>query len=122
MKLSLLAALNAERAARAVEAAAQQDQFEAMYQKMFDTQQSWGEQDVPLDDLFRSYAEDLGLDMELFDAAYADPATLERIQRDIDDGKSLGVSSTPTFFLNGERLEPQSFEDLINALDVAVAS
>jgi len=113
---------NAERAARTVEAAAQQGQFEPMYQKMFDTQQGWGEQEVPLDDLFRSYAAELGLDMELFDAAYDDPATLARIQRDVADGKSLGVSSTPTFFLDGERLEPQSFDDLVTAFDVAIAS
>lgn len=113
---------NAERAARTVEAAAQQGQFEAMYQKMFDTQSSWGEQDVPLDDLFRSYAEELGLDMELFDAAYDDPATLARIQRDVADGKSLGVSSTPTFFLDGERLEPQSFDDLVQSFDAAITS
>ena len=113
---------NAERAARAVEAAAQQGQFEAMYQKMFDTQPSWGEQDVPLDDLFRSYAEELNLDMAVFDAAYDDPATLDRIQRDVADGKSLGVSSTPTFFLDGERLEPQSFDDLVQSFDAAIDS
>ena len=113
---------NAERAARAVEAAAQQGQFEAMYQKMFDTQQSWGEQEVPLDDLFRSFAEELGLDMARFDAAYDDPATLARIQRDVADGKSLGVESTPTFFLDGERLEPKSFDELLNAFDTVIAS
>lgn len=35
---------NAERAARAVESAAQQGQFEAMFQKMFATQLEWGAQ------------------------------------------------------------------------------
>ena len=35
---------NADRAARAVAAAAEQGQFEPMYRKMFDTQRSWGEQ------------------------------------------------------------------------------
>ncbi len=53
---------NADRAARAVAAAAEQGQFEPMYRKMFDTQRSWGEQRVPLDDLFFSYAQELGLD------------------------------------------------------------
>ncbi|WP_372510313.1 DsbA family protein [Mycolicibacterium pyrenivorans] len=38
---------NAERAARAVEAAAQQGQLEAMYKKMYETQADWGEQRVP---------------------------------------------------------------------------
>ena len=33
--------------------------------------------------------------------AYADPATLERIGKDVADGEALGVSGTPTFFLKG---------------------
>ena len=54
---------NGERAARAVEAAAQQGQLEAMYRKMFDTQAEWGEQRVPADDVFRGFAADLGLEL-----------------------------------------------------------
>lgn len=112
---------NAMRAARAVEAAAQQDQFEAMYKRMYETQESWGEQQVALDGLFRSYAVDLGLDMEQWDTAYDDPATLARIQTDIADGTALGVTGTPSFFLNGQPFTPQSVDDLTNALDEALA-
>ena len=111
---------NAERAARAVEAAAQQGKFEAMYHRMYETQEQWGEQQVPLDDLFRSYAEDLGLDMDAYDTAYADPATAARIKKDQDDGIALGVQGTPTFFVDGERLEPRTYDDLTNALDAAL--
>jgi protein-disulfide isomerase len=111
---------NAERAARAVEAAAQQDQLEAMYRKMYETQAQWGEQQIPADDVFRSFADQLGLDMGAYDTTYNDPATLERIQLDIADGTALGVQGTPTFFLNGERLQPRSYEDLTAALDQAL--
>lgn len=55
---------NSERAARAVEAAAQQGELEAMYTKMYQTQTEWGEQQIPKDDLFRQYAQELGLDLE----------------------------------------------------------
>ena len=111
---------NAERAARAVEAAAQQGRFEDMYSKMYETQSQWGEQQVPKDDLFRSFAVDLGLDMTAWDAAYADPATLDRINADVADGQSLGVQGTPSFFVNGERLQPQSYQDMTDALDRAL--
>ena len=111
---------NAMRAARAVEAAAQQDQFEAMYKKMYETQAEWGEQQVPMDDRFRQYAQDLGLDMAKWDTDYASDATKARIQADIDDGKAMGVTSTPTFFVNGQRLEPKSYDDLTTALDQAL--
>ncbi|RRQ26189.1 thioredoxin [Rhodococcus sp. Eu-32] len=111
---------NAERAARAVEAAAQQGEFEAMYQRMYETQAEWGEQRTPKDELFRSFAADLGLDMTTFDAAYTDPATLERIQADVTDGTALGVQGTPTFFLNGDKIEPRTYGDLADALDAAL--
>ena len=111
---------NAERAARAVEAAAQQGQLEAMYKKMYETQAEWGEQQVPADDVFREFAQQLGLDMGAFDATSNDPATLERIQLDVSDGTALGVQGTPTFFINDERIQPRSYEDLTTALDQAL--
>jgi protein-disulfide isomerase len=112
---------NAERAARAVEAAAQQGKFEAMYQRMFETQTEWGEQQVPADDVFRGFAEDLDLDMSAWDKAYADPATLERIRKDVADGQALGVQGTPSFFLNGEQLEANTPDDFKAAIDAALA-
>lgn len=114
--------VNAERAARAVEAAAQQGQLEAMYRKMYDTQAQWGEKHTPADDVFRGFAAQLGLDMAAFDAAYADPATLERIRLDVADGRALGVQGTPTFFLNDTRIQPHSYEDLTKAFDDALAA
>jgi protein-disulfide isomerase len=111
---------NGERAARAVEAAAQQGQLEAMYRKMFDTQAEWGERRTPADDVFRGFAGALGLDMAAFDAAYNDPATLERIRVDQRDGEALGVMGTPTFFVNGEQIAVQRSEDLRDAIDSAL--
>lgn len=111
---------NAERAARAVEAAAQQGQFEAMYKKMYETQAQWGEQQVPMDDMFRQFAQQLGLDMAKWDAAYSSSETLARIKADVADGEKLGVSGTPTFFVNGQKLQPESPEQLRQALETAI--
>ncbi|WP_072814641.1 DsbA family protein [Rhodococcus zopfii] len=111
---------NSERAARAVEAAAQQGRLEQMYQRMYETQTEWGEQRVPKDDVFRGYAVDLGLDMAAYDAAYADPATAARVASDVADGEALGVQGTPTFFLDGQRFEPSTYQDLIDAFDAAL--
>lgn len=112
---------NAERAARAVEAAAQQGAFEEMYVTMFETQASWGEQQQPADDTFRQFARDLGLDMTQWEADYNDPATLERIRVDQADGRALGVEATPTFFLDGEQLTPRSYDDIVAAFEAAIA-
>ena len=50
----------------------------------------------------------------------ADPATAERVELDFEEGQALGVSSTPTFFLDGELLELQEWDDLENAIQAAV--
>lgn len=111
---------NSENAAIAVEAAARQGQLEAMYSRMFDTQIEWGEKQESQAALFRSFAVELGLDMDAYDEAIADPTTLARVRSDLDDGVALGVRGTPTFFVNDERLELTALEDLDRALDEAL--
>lgn len=112
---------NSMHAAVAVEAAAQQGKYEDMYHRMFETQAEWGEKQTSEAARFRGYAEDLGLDMDAYDQAVADPATQARVQEDYDAGLALGVTSTPTFFLDGEQLELTGPDDLPNALDEALA-
>lgn len=113
---------NSMNAALAVEAAAQQDRVEDMYHRMFETQAEWGEQQVSEADLFRGFAEDLGLDMAAFDAAMADPATQERIELDVADGEALGVGGTPMFFLDGEVLNPETLEQFRAEIEAAATS
>ena len=87
---------------------------------MFDTQAQWGEQRVPLDDLFFSYARDLGLDLDQFAIDYNSQATRELIARDIADGTQLGVNGTPSFFINDQRIDPGSYEEMSSALRAAI--
>ncbi|QOT19999.1 thioredoxin domain-containing protein [Paenarthrobacter sp. YJN-5] len=101
---------NSANAALAVEAAAQQGKYEQMYAKMFETQSQWGEKTDSQAPLFRTFAQELGLDLAAYDTAVADDKTKERIKKDIADGTALGVKGTPTFFLNGEMLTLNSKE------------
>lgn len=113
---------NSMHSAVAVEAAAEQGEFEAMLTMMFETQAEWGERQVSEAARFRGYAEKLGLDMEAYDVAVADPATRTRVEKDFAAGQTLGVSSTPTFFLDGEQLVLDSEDDLPRMLDEALAA
>ena len=110
---------NSMNAALAVEAAAQQGQYEPMYQRMYETQAEWGESGEDKSAVFRGFAVDLGLDMAAFDAAVADPATTERIKLDVADGEALGVGGTPTFYLDGEVLNPESLEQFRAEVETA---
>lgn len=112
---------NSENAAVAVEAAAEQGQLEAMYARMYETQAEWGEKQESEAALFRTFAEDLGLDMAAFDDAVADPATLERVVADRAEGTALGVTGTPTFFVDGQMIELTAVDDLDKAVESAVA-
>jgi len=113
---------NSTNAAVAVEAAARQGQLEAMYDHMFQSQVEWGEAGESRAELFRTFAEEIGLDMDQYDADVADPATLERVESDFADGRALGISSTPTFFVNDEPVALTTFDDLDRAIAAALAS
>lgn len=112
--------INSTQAALAAEAAAEQDRFEDMYHRLFETQAQWGEQSEETPEVFRALADELGLDMAAYDAAIADPETLERVQADKSDGEQLGVRSTPSFFIDGEPVVLEAWGDLEAAIEKAV--
>jgi protein-disulfide isomerase len=107
-------------AAKAAEAAAAQGTFEEMYDLLFETQPMWGEQQTPEEQHFFDLAEQIGLDMDEFRTVYDDPDTTAKVERDQADGEGLGVTGTPTFFLDGEQLEISTVDELLAQLDEAV--
>jgi protein-disulfide isomerase len=54
-------------------------------------------------DAIRLHAEDLGLDLGLFDRDLTNPDVTSRVERDMATGRASGVRGTPTFFLDGVR-------------------
>jgi len=95
---------NATAAHRAAQAAANQDKFWEMHDRLFEQQQSWSQTNSPAD-VFKEYARDLGLDMEQYDAEVGTSETLAVINADISLARKKGVSSTPTFYIDGEQIE-----------------
>lgn len=86
-------------AATASECAGQQDKFWPMAETLYTNQA-----DLTAPSLKR-YAAGLGLDATRFEACLNEAAVIERINRDIADGTALEVHVTPTFFLNGKKVE-----------------
>ena len=83
-----------------------------MYKMMYETQIGWGEAQESKADLFRSSAEQLGLNLDQYDEVVAAPETRDRVRSDFDAGRQLGADSTPTFFINDDPVELTSFEQL----------
>lgn len=84
----------AQQAAEASEAAHAQGQFWAMHDLVFENQDALGK-----DDLCR-YAEALRLDLARFERELRDRLYAKRVERDVASGQRIGVTGTPTFFLN----------------------
>lgn len=98
-------------AALAAEAASRQGKFWEMHDLLFTRQKEWGEKQVATPEVFEGFAQELGLNMEQFRADIASPEVAARVKRDQDAGVGLGVKSTPSFFLNGKRINnPQGYE------------
>jgi protein-disulfide isomerase len=95
---------NARAAARAAEAAGEQGKFWEMTDLLYQNQQSWSESGNART-LFEQYAQQLELDLEKFKEVFSSSAINSRINADIALFNETGESmSTPSFFLNGERL------------------
>ncbi len=94
---------NAHRAAWAVQAAGEQGKFWQMHDLLYQKQSEWSVSDHP-QDMISQYAKSLLLDTRKFTADMADPAIEVAIQKDIESGKSSGVDTVPTFFLNGKKI------------------
>lgn len=100
----------AELAARSVEAATEQGEREAMHDRIFEEQETWSAGNAG--ELFRQYAEEIGLDMDQFEEDLNSDEIRERVELQRAEGERRQVRATPTYFLNGRRLQqnPQSYE------------
>ena len=107
---------NAFAAARAAEAASLQDKFWEMHDTLYDQAnwQSWTVSSSPID-LFKAYAQQLGLDVSKFQSDFASEKVNSTIQADLGAFKKTGKQmATPTFFLNGTYLENTKLTDQNN--------
>jgi len=108
---------NAQAAHRAAQAAANQGKFWEMHDLLYERQASWSANVQQSGNggpvasnnnpgpIFEGYAQELGLDIEQFKTDVASGDTLGIINSDVDLGGSDGVTGTPTFVLNGKKID-----------------
>lgn len=102
---------NAEISSEAAQAAADQGKFWEMYKVLYQQQTQWAESPDPLD-LLVSYAQQLGLDADKFRTAVSQKQYSDIINTDIKDGEGIGVNSTPSIFINGEKAPDYQYDTL----------
>jgi protein-disulfide isomerase len=102
---------NARKAAEAAEAAREQGKYWEYAAVLFRNQSELGV------DKLRQYATEVGLDRAKFDASLDSGKFAEKIQRDLIDGRKLGVNGTPTIYINGKRVADNSYESVKSAIE-----
>lgn len=88
---------------QAAECAHEQGNFWEYHDRLYGEQPVWSSSNDPTE-IFLRYARDLGLDLDRFGLCLVDERIKRRILEEREKGRSLQVSSTPTFFFNGERV------------------
>jgi protein-disulfide isomerase len=94
---------NAIAAAHAAEAARNQNKFWEMHDRLYRNQKEWSDLDDPRP-VFISYARQLGLNLDQFKQDMESNQIDQRISADIQRGASMGVTGTPTVFLDTHML------------------
>ncbi|HTB76442.1 MAG TPA: Na+/H+ antiporter NhaA [Polyangiaceae bacterium] len=107
----------AELAARAAEAAARQGRFWEMYDRIY------GHEPPVTERLLLQFAGDLHLDMDRFVADLASEDVRERVESDLEEGRTEGVTGTPTLFVAGVRYDGAwDFYSMLEAVERPVAA
>ncbi len=111
---------NAEFAARASEAAALQGKFWEMHDLLFEKQNEWASV-ADIEPLFISYATLIGIDAEKFRADWVSKGVKDIVKASRLHSLKEGLQGTPTFFVNGQKIEnPNSLEQFKAVINSAI--
>ena len=102
----------ARQAAEAARCADDEGKFWEYHDKLYASSPNAAPEDL------KSYAKDLGLKQDSFDKCLTSGKYKETIQKDVNEGASLGLTGTPTFFINGRELSgAQSVQAISEIID-----
>lgn len=97
---------NARLAAEASQCAHEQNKFLPFHDRLFLNQDTLGETDL------LNFAQQSGLNLTDFSTCLSTGKYANAVQQDLADGVALGVRATPTWFINGRKVEGAIPEEL----------
>ncbi len=99
----------AESAAVAAEAAAQQGKYFEFHDMLFAKQSEWTAGISPAT-FYAKYAKELGMNVSQFEKQQRSSILRDKVKADFKAAVALGLTSTPTFYLNGVKMNLTSIE------------
>lgn len=104
------------KAAMAALAAAEQGKFWEFHKKLLENYNALDDKKI------QSIAESLSLDMTKFNNDLNSPDNRQLILNDIKEGKKIGISGTPSLFLNGKKVENRNLSQLPQLIQKEIES
>lgn len=110
---------NALAAAYIAQAAAEQGKFFEVVDTLYDSQTDWEAKNNPK---LEDYLKDVKLNFAKLKADAASAKTKNIVTENVASGNRVGVNATPTFFLNGRKMEIGSIDDFKKQLRTAATA
>ena len=112
---------NALISAYAAEAAGRQGKFWQMHDKIYETQNGWATS-TDAKNIFIGYAQGLGLNMDQFKKDIDSQSVKDSVQKGVDDGNLVGITETPTYYLDGIKMNlPGTYDEFKAAVSAEVS-
>lgn len=109
---STMAALAAETAA-----IINTSKFWEMHNLLFEKQEEWSaQQSDEVIKTFGMYAENIGIPADLMEKSIQAKTFRSKVELDVADATSLGINSTPTFYVNGQRVQISDLQSTVEKL------
>lgn len=91
--------------------------FWEMHDLLFEKQEQWSAQKADeVIKTFGSYAESIGIPAELMEKAVQDKTFRSKVEFDTAEATTLGVNSTPTFYVNGQKVQIGDLQSTVEKL------
>ena len=81
------------------------------HDKLFDNQKSFN------DETYLKYALEVGVNQDKFRECILDPSILDEIDEDLREGAELGVSGTPSIFVNGKKILTYEYDEFVKTVE-----
>jgi protein-disulfide isomerase len=109
-------------AAKAAEAAGNQGKFWEMFSLIYPNHADWETLSDPTS-VFVGYAQKLDLNISQFTSDMNSAVVAKKISDSVSVGTAAGIDATPTFFVNGYRIQnPESYDEFITDIQNAASS
>lgn len=104
-----------------LEAARKQGKYWQTLEALLSSQSGWTQHHIARIDLVWPHLAGIGLDFDRLKNSMGAPEIARLIEQDIGDARTLGVTKTPEFFVNGRPLPSFGYEQLQKLVEDALA-